>query len=91
MAPEKGAPLLKSPTSTGMVEHEQNGSDRTERRAQNRVGQLVRARQDALDTLLRHPYLQQSHEEADGDEEQEELSEQVGERAQNVEQVLHGE
>ena len=25
MAPEKGAPLLKSPTSTGMVEHEQNG------------------------------------------------------------------
>ena len=25
MAPENGAPLLKSPTSTGMVEHEQNG------------------------------------------------------------------
>jgi len=25
MAPEKGAPLLKSPTKTGMVEHEQNG------------------------------------------------------------------
>lgn len=25
MAPEKGAPLLNRPTSTGMVEHEQNG------------------------------------------------------------------
>lgn len=59
MAPEKGAPLLKSPTKTGMVEHEQNGVTCTERRRQNRVGQLVRARQDALDTLLRHPYLQQ--------------------------------
>ncbi len=25
IAPEKGAPLLKRPTKTGMVEHEQNG------------------------------------------------------------------
>ena len=38
MAPENGAPLLKSPTSTGMVEHEQNGVTAPERRAEHGVG-----------------------------------------------------
>ena len=51
----------------------------------------MRARQDALDTILRHPHLEQGHEEAYSNEEQEQLSEQVDECAQNVEQVLYSE
>ena len=89
--PREGRAALEEPHQDGDGGARAKRRDRTERRAQNRVGQLVRTRKYALDALLRHPHLQQCHEEADGDEEQEELSEQVDERAQHVEQVLHGE
>ena len=87
----EGRAALEEPHQDGDGGARAERRDRAERSAQNRVGQLVRARQNALDALLRNPDLQQGHEEADGDEEQEELSEQVDERAQHVEQVLHGE
>lgn len=89
--PREGRAALEEAHQNGDGGARAERRDRAEGCAQDRVGHLVRARQDALDTLLRHPYLQQSHEEADGDEEQEELSEQVDERAQHVEQVLGGE
>ncbi len=54
---------------------------RAERSAQNRVGHLVWTRKYALDAVLGHPHLQQGYEEAYGDEEQEQLSKQVDERA----------
>ena len=87
----EGRAALEEPHQDGDGGARAERRDRTERSAQDRVGDLVGSREDELDAVLRHPYLEQGHEEAYGDEEQEELPEQVGECAQDVEQVLHGE